>query len=80
MLIQQTSLRSAGIICCCTIQIFDAKKMKFSEIPGKLQPLLMPPDPIVINHVITYVIDVCMLLYLDMPVIEHCVGIASLSV
>lgn len=27
--------------------------MKFAEIPGKLHNLLMPPDPIVINHVIT---------------------------
>ena len=27
--------------------------MKFAEIPGKLHTLLMPPDPIVINHVIT---------------------------
>lgn len=27
--------------------------MKFAEIPGKLHSLLMPPDPIVINHVIT---------------------------
>lgn len=29
--------------------------MKFSEIPAKLGPLLMPPDPIVINHVIMLV-------------------------
>ncbi|XP_070212154.1 SWI/SNF-related matrix-associated actin-dependent regulator of chromatin subfamily D member 1-like isoform X3 [Littorina saxatilis] len=35
-------------------QIFDTKKMKFAEIPSKLHPLLMPPDPIVINHVITW--------------------------
>lgn len=34
-------------------QIFDCKRMKFAEIPGKLHSLLMPPDPIVINHVIT---------------------------
>ncbi|PVD30414.1 hypothetical protein C0Q70_09680 [Pomacea canaliculata] len=34
-------------------QIFDCKRMKFAEIPSKLHPLLMPPDPIVINHVIT---------------------------
>ena len=27
--------------------------MKFAEIPGKLHTLLMPPDPIVINHIIT---------------------------
>ncbi|KAL8586999.1 SWI SNF, matrix associated, actin dependent regulator of chromatin, subfamily d, member 1 [Nucella lapillus] len=35
-------------------QIFEARRMKFSDIPTKLQPLLMPPDPIVINHVITW--------------------------
>ncbi|CAC5381599.1 SMARCD [Mytilus coruscus] len=34
-------------------QIFECKRMKFAEIPGKLHNLLMPPDPIVINHVIT---------------------------
>ena len=27
--------------------------MKFAEIPSKLHSLLMPPDPIVINHIIT---------------------------
>ena len=35
------------------LQIFECKRMKFAEIPGKLHVLLMPPDPIVINHVIT---------------------------
>ncbi|XP_076435634.1 SWI/SNF-related matrix-associated actin-dependent regulator of chromatin subfamily D member 1-like isoform X5 [Babylonia areolata] len=35
-------------------QIFDTKKMKFAEIPSKLHPLLSAPDPIVINHVITW--------------------------
>lgn len=34
-------------------QIFEVPRMRFSEIPGRLQPLLQPPDPIVINHVIT---------------------------
>ena len=34
-------------------QIFECKRMKFAEIPGKLHTLLMPPDPIVINHIIT---------------------------
>ncbi|XP_041367166.1 SWI/SNF-related matrix-associated actin-dependent regulator of chromatin subfamily D member 1-like isoform X2 [Gigantopelta aegis] len=34
-------------------QIFECKRMKFAEIPSKLHPLLMPPDPIVINHIIT---------------------------
>ncbi|KAK2145244.1 hypothetical protein LSH36_693g02086 [Paralvinella palmiformis] len=33
-------------------QIFETSRMKFSEIPQRLHPLLMPPDPIVINHVI----------------------------
>lgn len=33
-------------------QIFDCARMKFSEIPQRMHPLLMPPDPIVINHVI----------------------------
>jgi len=36
-----------------TEQIFECKRMKFSEIPQRLHTLLMPPDPIVINHVIT---------------------------
>ncbi|XP_050418023.1 SWI/SNF-related matrix-associated actin-dependent regulator of chromatin subfamily D member 1 isoform X3 [Patella vulgata] len=34
-------------------QIFECKRMKFAEIPAKLHPLMMPPDPIVINHLIT---------------------------
>ncbi|KAK3109092.1 hypothetical protein FSP39_022822 [Pinctada imbricata] len=34
-------------------QIFECGRMKFAEIPSKLHSLLMPPDPIVINHVIT---------------------------
>jgi len=33
-------------------QILECPRMKFSEIPNRLGPLLMPPDPIVINHVI----------------------------
>lgn len=31
-------------------QIFECKRMKFSEIPAKLSNLLSPPDPIVIHH------------------------------
>lgn len=27
--------------------------MKFSEIPQRLHALLMPPEPIIINHVIS---------------------------
>uniref|UniRef100_A0A182TMY0 DM2 domain-containing protein n=1 Tax=Anopheles melas TaxID=34690 RepID=A0A182TMY0_9DIPT len=34
-------------------QIFACQRMKFAEIPQRLNPLLHPPDPIVINHVIT---------------------------
>ncbi|XP_026472787.1 brahma-associated protein of 60 kDa-like [Ctenocephalides felis] len=34
-------------------QIFACQKMKFAEIPQRLNPLLHPPDPIVINHVIS---------------------------
>ncbi|XP_042574427.1 SWI/SNF-related matrix-associated actin-dependent regulator of chromatin subfamily D member 3-like isoform X4 [Cyprinus carpio] len=34
-------------------QIFDGPRLKFSEIPQRLTNLLLPPDPIVINHVIS---------------------------
>merc|ERR1719216_359044 len=34
-------------------QIFLAERMKFAEIPQRLSSLLHPPDPIVINHVIS---------------------------
>ena len=34
-------------------QIFQAERMKFAEIPQRLNPLLHPPDPIVINHSIS---------------------------
>lgn len=34
-------------------QIFGCPRMKFAEIPQRLNPLLHPPDPIVINHVIS---------------------------
>lgn len=33
-------------------QIFSCPRMKFAEIPQRLNPLLHPPDPIVINHFI----------------------------
>lgn len=33
-------------------QIFDCSRLKFSEIPQRLTNLLLPPDPIVINHII----------------------------
>lgn len=34
-------------------QIFACPRMKFAEIPQRLNPLLHPPDPIVINHIIS---------------------------
>ncbi|XP_042883353.1 brahma-associated protein of 60 kDa-like isoform X2 [Penaeus japonicus] len=34
-------------------QIFGVPRMKFAEIPGRLNQLLFPPDPIVINHTIS---------------------------
>ncbi|XP_044178824.1 SWI/SNF-related matrix-associated actin-dependent regulator of chromatin subfamily D member 1-like [Acropora muricata] len=34
-------------------QIFECNRMKFSEIPQRLSALLLPPDPIVINHLIS---------------------------
>eukprot|EP00731_Ephydatia_muelleri_P030911 Em0022g425a len=33
-------------------QIFEVPRMKFTELPRRLQPLLSPPDPIVIHHII----------------------------
>ena len=34
-------------------QIFKTEKMKFAEIPQRLNPLLNPPDPVVIKHMIS---------------------------
>ncbi len=34
-------------------QIFQCQRMKFAEIPSRLHHLLHPPDPIVINHLIS---------------------------
>ncbi|XP_053214925.1 brahma-associated protein of 60 kDa-like [Panonychus citri] len=34
-------------------QIFQCARMKFAEIPSRLHTLLHPPDPIVINHLIS---------------------------
>lgn len=34
-------------------QIFACPRMKFAEIPQRINPLLHPPDPIVINHIIS---------------------------
>lgn len=33
-------------------QIFEVPRMKFTEIPRRLQPLLAPPDPVIIHHLI----------------------------
>lgn len=33
-------------------QIFETTRMKFSEIPQRLHPLLSPPDPICIHHTV----------------------------
>ncbi|KAI1712410.1 SWIB/MDM2 domain-containing protein [Ditylenchus destructor] len=35
-------------------QIFKVKKMRFMEIPQRLQQLLQQPDPLVLNHMIKY--------------------------
>uniref|UniRef100_A0A670ZEA3 Uncharacterized protein n=1 Tax=Pseudonaja textilis TaxID=8673 RepID=A0A670ZEA3_PSETE len=35
------------------LRIFDCSRLKFSEIPQRLTNLLLPPDPIVINHIIS---------------------------
>uniref|UniRef100_A0A673MCY0 SWI/SNF related, matrix associated, actin dependent regulator of chromatin, subfamily d, member 1 n=1 Tax=Sinocyclocheilus rhinocerous TaxID=307959 RepID=A0A673MCY0_9TELE len=35
------------------LKIFETQRMKFSEIPQRLHALLMPPEPIIINHVIS---------------------------
>ncbi|KAI5629945.1 SWI/SNF-related matrix-associated actin-dependent regulator of chromatin subfamily D member 1, partial [Silurus asotus] len=35
------------------MEIFETQRMKFSEIPQRLHALLMPPEPIIINHVIS---------------------------
>ncbi|KFO90476.1 SWI/SNF-related matrix-associated actin-dependent regulator of chromatin subfamily D member 1, partial [Buceros rhinoceros silvestris] len=34
-------------------RIFESQRLKFSEIPQRLHALLMPPEPIIINHVIS---------------------------
>ncbi|XP_015375617.1 PREDICTED: brahma-associated protein of 60 kDa, partial [Diuraphis noxia] len=34
-------------------QIFNCTRMKFAEVPQRLNNLLHPPDPIVINHIIS---------------------------
>ncbi|KRX58652.1 SWI/SNF-related matrix-associated actin-dependent regulator of chromatin subfamily D member 2 [Trichinella sp. T9] len=34
-------------------QIFQCQRLRFMEIPQRLNPLLQPPDPIIIHHIIT---------------------------
>lgn len=43
---------SQTLVFTLPLQIFDCPRLKFSEIPQRLTNLLLPPDPIVINHVI----------------------------
>ena len=52
------------------LQIFDCPRLKFSEIPQRLTNLLLPPDPIVINHVIRYVLFFRTLLFDEESLIE----------
>jgi len=62
-------------------QIFECKRMKFSEIPAKLSNLLSPPDPIVIHHSIvrnsgetqraTFDFEVEVEDYIDTKVLNH---------
>lgn len=52
------------------LQIFDCPRLKFSEIPQRLTNLLLPPDPIVINHVIRYVLFFKTLLFNEESPIE----------
>lgn len=33
--------------------MFGCPRMRFADIPSRLAPLQQPPDPIVINHIIT---------------------------
>jgi SWI/SNF-related matrix-associated actin-dependent regulator of chromatin subfamily D len=35
-------------------QIFECDRIRFSDIPAKLHMHCMPPEPIVINHMIKY--------------------------
>ena len=43
--------------CNYAVQIFEVPRMKFTEIPRRLQPLLAPPDPIVIHHLVKWAIE-----------------------
>lgn len=43
---------AVNVLVRLPFQIFDCSRLKFSEIPQRLTNLLLPPDPIVINHII----------------------------
>jgi len=51
-------------------QIFACPRMKFAEIPQRLNPLLHPPDPIVINHVISVEGEMQFLFRIDIIILE----------
>jgi len=43
------------IVCDHFLEVvFNCKRMRFMEIPQRLQPLLQQPDPLVLNHTIRY--------------------------
>ncbi len=46
--------------------------MKFTEIPRRVQPLLAPPDPIVIHHLIKYI-------HLVIPNVQNCSKAADIK-
>ncbi|CAF0792243.1 unnamed protein product [Didymodactylos carnosus] len=47
----QDSEEREFINCDAHLQsIFDCSKMRFSDLPGKLNKLILPPEPIIINH------------------------------
>ncbi|CAF0797880.1 unnamed protein product [Didymodactylos carnosus] len=47
----QDSEEREFINCDAHLQsIFDCSKMRFSDLPGRLNKLILPPEPIIINH------------------------------
>lgn len=49
-------------------QVFGCSRMRFAEVPSRLGPLQQPPDPIVINHMITVEGDAPKTAYYDIEV------------
>ncbi|VDP84520.1 unnamed protein product [Echinostoma caproni] len=49
-------------------QVFGCPRMRFAEVPSRLAPLQQPPDPIVINHMITVEGDAPKTAYYDIEV------------